>query len=76
MIPSLDGGADGLRCIEQIILNAHHFLKPKGKLLLEMGYDQRADVSAILNSVNRYDGVSYYKDYSGHDRGVQVEKKC
>jgi release factor glutamine methyltransferase len=72
---SLDGGADGLRCIEQIIIRAHHFLKPKGKLLLEMGYDQRADIQAILNSVNRYGGISYYKDYSGHDRGVMVEKK-
>lgn len=72
---ALDGGADGLRCIEQIIIQAHHFLKSKGKLLLEMGYDQRADVQAILNSVNRYEKISFFKDYGGHDRGVQMEKK-
>lgn len=72
---SLDGGEDGLQCIEQILAQAHHYLKPKGKLLLEMGYDQREKIQAILNSMGRYDNISFFMDYSGHDRGVQLEKK-
>ncbi|MBC8246783.1 MAG: peptide chain release factor N(5)-glutamine methyltransferase [Deltaproteobacteria bacterium] len=72
---SLDGGEDGLQCIEQILVKAHHCLKSKGKLLLEMGHDQREKIQAILNSMGRYDNISFFMDYSGHDRGVQLEKK-
>ncbi|HIJ54763.1 MAG TPA: peptide chain release factor N(5)-glutamine methyltransferase [Deltaproteobacteria bacterium] len=72
---SLDGGADGLRCIQQILVQAHHHLKPKGRLLLEMGYDQREKIQAILNSVSDYENIAFFMDYSGHDRGVQLEKK-
>ena len=72
---SLDGGKDGLRCLEQILSQAHHYLKPKGKLVLEMGYDQRESVQAMLNAMDCYDNISFFMDYSGHDRGVQLEKK-
>ena len=72
---SLDGGEDGLRSIEQILVQVHHYLKPKGKLLLEMGYDQREKIQVILNSMGRYDNIFFFMDYSGHDRGVQLEKK-
>ena len=72
---SLDGGIDGLACIKQILDQAQYYLKPKGSLLLEMGYDQRENIEAILNSIGCYDNISFFTDYSGHDRGVQLEKK-
>lgn len=73
---ALDGGLDGLVCLRQIIANAHQYLKPQGHLLLEIGHDQSAQVAAIIDSCNQYEGVVFRKDYSGYDRVVLMRKKA
>jgi len=72
---ALDGGEDGLAGIRRIVVDAHHYLKPDGVLILEMGCDQREGVEKIVDSVGRYDRVRFTKDYSGHDRVVLLRRK-
>ncbi|MCF8067890.1 MAG: peptide chain release factor N(5)-glutamine methyltransferase [Desulfobacterales bacterium] len=71
---ALDGGEDGLDDIRKIIESAHLFLKPGGWLFLEMGFDQQPGVSKIVAAVGRYDHLNFSKDYSGHDRVVEMRK--
>jgi len=74
-ISALDGGEDGLSCLSHIIHNAHLYLRPEGYLLLEIGYDQRNDVKGIVDQCAKYENIVYKKDYNGHDRVVQMQKK-
>jgi methylase of polypeptide subunit release factors len=39
-----------------------------------MGYDQKKEMMAIVSSCGKYDEVSVLKDYSGHDRVIQLRK--
>ena len=72
---ALDGAEDGLRSLRQIIECAHLYLKPAGALLLEMGHDQQAPLTQIIDACGRYQNVRFYKDYSGHDRIVSMRKR-
>jgi len=71
---ALDGDEDGLKCLRQIVQSAWRFLRPHGWLLLEMGYDQKKEMMAIVASCGKYDEVAVLKDYSGHDRVIQLRK--
>lgn len=46
---SLSGGDDGLDVIRRIVTGAPKFLKPRGHLLLEVGFDQAESVSALFD---------------------------
>jgi release factor glutamine methyltransferase len=72
---ALDGHDDGLFYIRQIIRNAHNYLRQKGYLLLEIGYDQKKAVQGIIDDCGIYEKVSFTKDYGGHDRVVQMRKR-
>jgi release factor glutamine methyltransferase len=65
---ALDGGPDGMDCLRRIIPIAHRYLKPKGYLVLEIGYDQRSEVQRIAEGCGQYDGIGFARDYGGHDR--------
>lgn len=71
---ALDGGADGLFCLRQIIETAHLFLSGNGSLFLEIGYDQKDEVQKIADTCGRYKFVAFTKDYGGNDRVVQIRK--
>jgi release factor glutamine methyltransferase len=73
---ALDGDKDGLRCLRHIIGAAHHFLKPNGTLLLEIGCDQKEALQQIIDGCGEYDGVVFSKDYSGKDRVVVMHKRA
>ena len=74
-IRALDGGPDGLSCLRRIIDHAHHYLKPRGSLLLEIGHDQQVDVHQLMKQCGQYDGFVCTQDYGGRDRVVQMRKK-
>ena len=74
-VKALDGGEDGLGCIKHIIQCAHFYLRPKGILLLEIGYDQKDGVKTIIKQCGNYENISFLKDYSGHFRIVRAQKK-
>lgn len=73
--PALDGGPDGLDCLNLIIYNAVQYLAVNGVLLLEMGYNQKNAIAATVMAAGCYDRVEFLKDYSGHDRIVKLRRK-
>ncbi|WEK04671.1 MAG: peptide chain release factor N(5)-glutamine methyltransferase [Candidatus Devosia phytovorans] len=66
---ALDGGPDGLAPYRIIAREAGAFLKPNGHLLLEIGYDQGAAVSALLLEAG-FEDVTVHRDLAGLDRVV------
>jgi release factor glutamine methyltransferase len=64
---ALISGKDGLNAIRQIILNSRRYLKDQGWLLLEHGYDQAAQVRALLHDAG-YQEVASAKDINNIER--------
>jgi release factor glutamine methyltransferase len=74
-LAALNGDADGLQALRQIIQSAYLYLKPAGVLLLEMGADQKAQLKQIISECGKYEGMEFYKDYSGYDRIAAMTKR-
>ncbi len=74
-IMALDGGPDGLDAIKLIVGQAPRFLKKRGGLLLEIGYDQKEKVQHIIERCGAYCDIRFNKDYAGHFRVVQMVKR-
>ena len=66
---ALDGGADGLFFYKTFARNAANMLKNGGKLLLEIGFDQAAEVENLLKT-SGFSDVEIFKDLSGNDRVI------
>ena len=66
---ALDGGLDGLSVIRKIVLKSCSLLKLNGKLILEIGFDQKNKVKKILSD-NGFYVNSVKKDLSGNDRCI------
>lgn len=66
---ALDGGEDGLKFYRKITRQSKNYLKSKGILIYEIGYDQGFDVRDILIEEGFID-VSILKDLQGHSRVV------
>ena len=45
---ALDGGLDGLSEIRKVINKSSELIKKKGKLVLEIGFNQKNDVKKLL----------------------------
>lgn len=70
---ALDGGEDGLDFYRRLPEICHTLLAPDGVLLLEIGEEQGAAVSALMTSAG-YREVAVKKDLSGLDRVVLGRK--
>lgn len=66
---ALDGKEDGLFFYRKISSGAHGFLRGGGYLFFEIGYDQAAAVSRIMEEEG-YRDVTVVKDFAGQDRVV------
>ena len=66
---ALDGGEDGLEFYKKIIEQACNHIE-NGYLILEIGYDQKADVENMLKANKNYEEISTIQDLSGNDRCV------
>ena len=66
---ALEGGEDGLNFYRDITRESVKYLKDKGILAFEVGYDQAEDVSEILKH-NGYTNIYTKKDLQGIDRVV------
>lgn len=66
---ALDGGTDGLDPYRIIIPQAPAFLKPHGRVLCEIGYDQADAVSALL-SEHGFENITVTHDLGGNPRIV------
>ena len=65
---ALNGGEDGLEFYRKIINRAYEFLKYKGYLCLEIGYDQKVEVANLIEQENKYIDTYCKKDLYGNDR--------
>ena len=71
---ALDGGLDGLSVIEKVVKKSSELIKTHGKLILEIGYDQKEPVKKMLNENNFY--VSkIVEDLARNDRCIISTKK-
>ena len=67
---ALDGGEDGLYFYRKIIPEAAKCLNPGGVLIFEIGHDQGAAVSEMLNESGDFKEIRVLKDLAGLDRVV------
>ena len=71
---ALDGGIEGLSIIRKVIKKSSELIKTGGKLILEIGYDQRELVTKMLNENNFYIN-KIVKDLAKNDRCIISTKK-
>lgn len=65
---ALDGGKDGLKIYKRIIKEAHEYLNNNGFLCLEIGYDQKEEVTDLIKRTKKYVDIYSKKDLAGKDR--------
>ena len=70
---ALDGGLDGLEVIRKVIIKSKNLLKLNGKLILEIGYDQKYKVINILREKNFFIN-KIIKDYGNKTRCIVSTK--
>ncbi len=71
---ALDGGLEGLSVIRKVVKKSSELIKTHGKLILEIGYDQKESVKKILNDNNFYIN-KVAKDLAKNDRCIVSTKK-
>ena len=67
---ALDGGKDGLKFYKIIIEEAKKYLKENGKLILEIGYEQKEEVENLIKQSRQYKKIEVIKDLSQNDRVI------
>ena len=70
---ALEGGIDGFTILERVIKKSSRLLKIGGKLILEIGFDQKLKVSELLKK-EKYFVNKIAKDYGNKDRCVICTK--
>lgn len=73
---ALDGGEDGLVFYRRILAEAPDYLRPEGRLYLEIGHDQGEAVCRLAEDSGLFEDVTLVKDLAGHDRVVKCRKKA
>ncbi|MBB3944168.1 release factor glutamine methyltransferase [Rhizobium skierniewicense] len=68
-VAALDGGEDGLEPYRAIAEKAVDFLEDGGLIGLEIGYDQKTDVTSIFVA-HGYQCLQAVKDYGSNDRAL------
>ncbi len=71
-IEALDGGPDGLEAYREIIALAAAQMTPGAFLVLEIGYDQKDDVTDLLNKAG-FIKIQHQKDLGGQDRAIAAK---
>tara|TARA_B100001564_G_scaffold351510_1_gene357475 strand:- start:693 stop:1535 length:843 start_codon:yes stop_codon:yes gene_type:complete len=70
---ALDGGLDGLSEIRKVIYKSSELIKKNGKLILEIGFDQKNKIIEILKKEGFYIN-SIHKDFAKKDRCIVCTK--
>ncbi|WP_027061805.1 peptide chain release factor N(5)-glutamine methyltransferase [Mesorhizobium loti] len=70
---ALDGGEDGLDPYRTIAAEAEVFLKPEGRIAVEIGYTQQDDVTGIFTAAG-YAPVGAFRDLGGNDRVLVFQR--
>ena len=72
-IQALEGGINGFNVFSKIVKKSSRLLKIGGKLVLEIGFDQKFEMLKLLNK-NNFFVNKIVKDYGGRDRCVICTK--
>jgi release factor glutamine methyltransferase len=72
---ALDGGADGLRVLREIVASSPDRIRPGGFLLLEVGTDQAEAVAALLAASGRFEPARLRLDLAGRPRVVVARRR-
>jgi release factor glutamine methyltransferase len=67
-VGALDGGPDGLAPMRALVAGVADRLVPGGLLVLEHGFDQAADVAAMIRDTGRFDEIETRKDLGKQPR--------
>ena len=70
---ALDGGADGLAVIRRLLNEAPVFLRARGYLVFEIGFDQAESVKRIIDSA-AWELIDVRRDLQGFPRTVVLRK--
>ncbi len=72
---ALDGGYDGLDFYRRIVSEGFDYLKYEGYLCLEIGYDQKEEVTNIIKEQEKYGYIYSKKDLNENDRVIITQIK-
>ena len=72
-LKALNGGLKGIEMLKKVILKASQLLKINGKLIIEIGSNQKYKVINLLNNNNFFVNKTI-KDLSNHDRCIVSTK--
>ena len=72
---ALDGGEDGLDFYRIIINEAYNYLNENGKVIIEIGFDQKNDVEKLIEKSNKYTKIQCKKDLYENDRVIIFERR-
>ena len=70
---ALDGGLEGLSCFRKVIKKSSELIKKRGRLILEIAYDQKRDVAKILRESGFYIN-RILRDLANNDRCIVSTK--
>jgi release factor glutamine methyltransferase len=68
-----DGGSDGLELYRTMFEQIKNYLKPKAKILLEIGWKQKKIMEKIIEKGLPKAKISIIKDYASLDRIIKIE---
>lgn len=69
---ALDGGEDGLDFYRRIISQAGKHLRKDGRIVLEIGHDQAAEVREMLEETGHFKDIDLHKDLAANDRALSA----
>lgn len=72
---ALIAGLEGTSCHRDIITQGASFLKPEGRIYLEIGDKQAGLITEIMNHSDFYEEISVICDYAGASRVIWAKRK-
>ena len=72
---ALDGGDDGLAFYRRLIAEGPPYLSDAGVAIVEVGYQQAAEVARLYTQSLQWDVLEVVKDYSGIERVVVAQDR-
>ncbi|WP_165063559.1 peptide chain release factor N(5)-glutamine methyltransferase [Paludisphaera rhizosphaerae] len=72
---ALDGGADGLDVIARLVDQAAPLLKPGGRLMMEIGFDQDEAVRRLIGERSDYEVLPTICDLQKYPRVIRAARK-
>ncbi|MEI8349124.1 MAG: peptide chain release factor N(5)-glutamine methyltransferase [Candidatus Omnitrophota bacterium] len=70
---ALEASDKGFSFIEKIVTTGAEYLKGRGYLILEIGYNHKERLERLLAKLYSYEIIEWIKDYDGNWRGIVIK---